>query len=559
MQTKTKASRVDWAGLGWLILFFWYFSGVLQLLIWSFGLSVFVGPRQSFLVSLVWLVPVLAFPHYAKKIAGSLGVFLWLVSLPAFLYFLVYRQEFSQSVIFIMFESNLAEGTEYVQQYLSWWIVVALMAYTAGAYALWRNVRPITINSSAMRWAFVMFFAFSSVGYQALNQFFLKEQPFEDALVNYQKRLEPAAFWQLAIGYISYRQQLANMNEMLAANAAIPPLENLTDKTQGAPATLVLVIGESTNRQRMSLYGYQRPTTPRLDAMRDDLLVFNNVVTPIPYTIEALQLVLTFADLDSRTKDRTHPSLINLMEQAGYKSFWITNQQTLTARNTMLTMFSQQADVQIYLNNNREQNTRQYDSVVFEPFKAVLEDEAPRKFIVVHLLGTHIKYRYRYPEDYAVFTNKEGAPVYLDSDELVTYNEYDNAIHFNDMVVATLIETFAATDPNGLLLYFADHGDAVYDPEDPDMLGRSSASPTSDMYTVPMIAWMSPKWRENYPPQFDLSLFRPYTTDNLIYTWSDLAGLSYEGFDATKSVINPQFLVRPTFPDDPLKSSFALK
>ncbi|MFO6427989.1 hypothetical protein ACLBOM_34695 [Escherichia coli] len=30
---------------------------------------------------------------------------------------------------------------------------------------------------------------------------------------------------------------------------------------------------------------------------------------------------------------------MNMMKQAGYKTFWITNQQTMTARNTMLTVF----------------------------------------------------------------------------------------------------------------------------------------------------------------------------------------------------------------------------
>ena len=41
------------------------------------------------------------------------------------------------------------------------------------------------------------------------------------------------------------------------------------------------------------------------------------------------------------------PSLINLMKQAGYRTYWITNQQTMTKRNTMLTTFSEQADEQL--------------------------------------------------------------------------------------------------------------------------------------------------------------------------------------------------------------------
>ncbi|XNM71288.1 sulfatase-like hydrolase/transferase [Escherichia coli] len=40
-----------------------------------------------------------------------------------------------------------------------------------------------------------------------------------------------------------------------------------------------------------------------------------------------------------------------------------------------------------------------------------------------------------------------------------TYNSYDNANLYNDYVVSTLIKDYKATDPNGFLLYFSDHGE----------------------------------------------------------------------------------------------------
>ena len=117
---KARGRRFDWSGLGWLFLFFWYFSGVTQFLIQVTGTSGFSGFRQAFLLSGLWLIPVLLFPGRTRTIAAGLGLLLWLASLPAFGYFLVYGQEFSQSVIFIMFESNVAEGSEYLTQYFSW-------------------------------------------------------------------------------------------------------------------------------------------------------------------------------------------------------------------------------------------------------------------------------------------------------------------------------------------------------------------------------------------------------------------------------------------------------
>ena len=135
-------------------------------------------------------------------------------------------------------------------------------------------------------------------------------------------------------------------------------MANFKDSSGDAPRTLVLVIGESTQRGRMSLYGYPRETTPELDALHKsdpNFTVFNNVVTSRPYTIEILQQALTFANEKNPDLYLTQPSLMNMMKQAGYKTFWITNQQTMTARNTMLTVFSKQTDKQFYMNQQRTQ------------------------------------------------------------------------------------------------------------------------------------------------------------------------------------------------------------
>ncbi len=541
--------RVDWAGLGWAFLFFWYFSGVTQLLIQLTGTAGFSGFRQAFLASALWLVPVLLFPGRARLIAAVVGVLLWLCSLGSFGYFLVYGQEFSQSVIFIMFESNINESREYLIQYFAWWMLPAFFAYGLGGWLLWRKVRPVYLSRPGALFA-AAFALFVSVGYPALRQF-TKHDNWQVGLDNFAQRIEAATPWQLVVGYKNYREQLANMQAMLDENASIPPLGNLQDARAGQPATLVLVIGESTNRQRMSLYGYPRETTPQLDALRDQLQVFDNVVTPRPYTIEALQQVLTFADQEHPERYLTTPSVINLMKQAGYKTYWITNQQTMTKRNTMLTTFSKQADEQFYLNNNRAQNARQYDGDVLAPFAKVLADAAPRKFIVVHLLGTHMSYQYRYPPEFERFTDRAGVPANVTDDQLPTYNSYDNAVLYNDHVVASLIKDLAGQQPNSMLLYVADHGEAVFDAPKPDVLGRNEAAPTSPMYTVPFILWNSPQWQAQQPRDFTATLSRPYSSSHFIHTWADLAGLRFDEYESSKSLVSHDFRPIPLLIGNP--------
>jgi heptose-I-phosphate ethanolaminephosphotransferase len=548
-RSEQSANGFDWAGFLWLFLFFWYFSGITQLLIQLTGTSGFSGFRQAFVMSAIWLAPMLLFPKQTRVMAAVIGVVLWACSMASLGYFFIYQQEFSQSVIFIMFESNVSEAGEYMTQYFAWWMVPAFLAHTAFGYFLWTRLRPVYLpRGKALVAATAILVAV--VGYPLVKQT-LRTGSFAAGFEKFETRIEPAVPWQMAVAYHRYLDTLAGMQEMLNSASTIPPLHNFKDSMANQPSTLVLVIGESTNRQRMSLYGYPRKTTPELDKLKDQLAVFDNVITPRPYTIEALQQVLTFADEDNPDLYLSTPSLVSMMKQAGYKTFWITNQQTMTKRNTMLTTFSEQADEQVYLNNNRNQNAAQYDGDVIEPFNKALGDTAPRKLIVVHLLGTHMSYQYRYPSTFDKFKDRNGVPAGVRDDQLPTYNSYDNAVLYNDFVVSSLIKDYARTDPNGFLLYLSDHGEDVFDSPGHSTLGRNESKPTAPMYTIPFMAWASPKWRETHDWNFAGDLGRPYSSSHLIHTWADLAGLSFDELDHSKSLVSDSFKPRPLMIGNP--------
>ena len=541
LQTKPAFS---WKALGWALLFFWFFSSLLQVTICVSGYSGTNGLRDSLLFSSLWLIPVLLFPNRTRIIAAIIGVVLWAASLAALSYFVIYGQEFSQSVLFVMFESNANEASEYLSQYFSLKIILVALVYTAVAIFLWTRLRPVYIPSP-WRWLVSFALLYGLVLHPIVMNTVIHQKPLEKAINGLASRMEPAAPWQFISGYYQYRQQLTSLKNLLNENDALPPLANFKDSSGDAPRTLVLVIGESTQRGRMSLYGYPRETTPELDALHKNdpkLTVFNNVVTSRPYTIEILQQALTFANEKNPDLYLTKPSLMNMMKQAGYKTFWITNQQTMTARNTMLTVFSKQTDKQFYMNQQRTQSAREYDTNVLAPFKEVMADPAEKKFIIVHLLGTHIKYKFRYPEDQGVFDGKtDNHPAGLSKDEQESYNDYDSANRYNDHVVASLIKDYKATDPNGFLLYFSDHGEEVYDTPPHKTQGRNEDNPTRHMYTIPFLVWTSEKWQAAHPRDFTQDVDRKYSSSELIHTWSDLAGLSYDGFDPTRAVTSPQF------------------
>ncbi len=218
---KEKSSSIkgfDWAGLGWQYLFFWYFSGVAQLIILLTGTAGFVGTRAALIFSTLWLVPTLLFPHKARVISALIGLMLLPFSLLSLGYLSIYHQEFSQSVLYVVFESNASESAEYLSTYFSWWIVLGLMVYSLGAFLLWRKVRPVYIpKSRAVTVSMILLVALF------LSPFFthmvINHRTFDDARERLESRMEPAVPWQVVVGYLGYQRQLSNMQELLKENA----------------------------------------------------------------------------------------------------------------------------------------------------------------------------------------------------------------------------------------------------------------------------------------------------------------------------------------------------
>ena len=70
----------------------------------------------------------------------------------------------------------------------------------------------------------------------------------------------------------------------------------------------------------MQLYGYQRETNPKLSRIKDELVIFDNVLSPHCYTTGSLLKSLTLRDWEDDTPNQI-PATFN-----GYcKDGWIQN------------------------------------------------------------------------------------------------------------------------------------------------------------------------------------------------------------------------------------------
>jgi heptose-I-phosphate ethanolaminephosphotransferase len=496
------------------------------------------------------LIP-LFFPKITKPWVYITGFILWIFSLANLFYFFNFQQELSQSVFFVIFESNLKEGFEFFGNYLSWGMLPGFLIFSAAALYFAKKVTPFTPHNSLL------------IAVCAVSLFYHLE-PAVKHWQGFNKKTE--AIWQHKIEsrymsvtpfnfILSYHRYLQQSHEVQAyldyflKNPHLIPV-SLKDKTQRQ--TYVLIIGESTNRQRMGLYGYARNTSPKLKSMGKALSIFQDVVSPRPFTIEALSEALTFSNQTEHIPIQETHNVISLMKSAGFKTFWLTNQQTISSRNILLTVFSQMADAQVYLNQNLQQNSKSLDSRLLAPLKTALADPADKKLIVVHLLGTHAQYQFRYPESYDVFKGTFASNPYmnLSAKNRRLYNSYDNAVLFNDTVVYDLISTFKQSNPYGALVYFSDHGEEVFDVE--NWHGRNEDRPTRAMHTVPFLLWGSARWKQNHHAgDFEHYLLRPYSLEHFLHTWCDLVALQISDFKPSRSILNAAFKPQTRWIGDP--------
>jgi arylsulfatase A-like enzyme len=109
-----------------------------------------------------------------------------------------------------------------------------------------------------------------------------------------------------------------------------PPVEKpaLTDELRKAPNVLVIVL-DTVRADRMSLYGYGKPTTPRIDAWaRSKGLIFDRAIAPGVWTLPShaslftgLPVTTHGVDSDHKWLDSTHVTAAEALGAAGYDTY----------------------------------------------------------------------------------------------------------------------------------------------------------------------------------------------------------------------------------------------
>lgn len=318
-----------------------------------------------------------------------------------------------------------------------------------------------------------------------------------------------------------------------------------TELTSNDSTLVVVIIGESCNRNHMSLYGYTRETTPRLQA-RKDLLVFDNVISANSNTLRSVMNFLTESNVDNPLPLDGCIHIFDVLHSSPYKSYWLSNQSPIGLWDNGVTSLARNADVTTFVNitaNSSKESTMivSLDERLLNPLCSALDDTAKHKVVFLHLMGCHTQYSKRYPDQFAKYADKGDK-------RTRTINTYDNAVYYNDFVVDSILSTLCKysdshSDVRISAIYFSDHGENVYDEGDYSGHDYSDKLPNANV-EIPFILWFSPSQKEymrNHNSMIEERLHTPYMIDDLFHTIINIGDISTPCFDKKRSFVNNDY------------------
>ncbi len=303
--------------------------------------------------------------------------------------------------------------------------------------------------------------------------------------------------------------------------------------------THIVIIGESTSRWHMQLYGYDRKTNPELDKIKSELLIFNDVIAPNVHTILSLDKILTFSNYNNPNKIN-NTSLVQLANEAGFETYWLSNQQAVGINEAISTQIGYAAKNKFFMAPD-DFVSISYDEILLERFNEILLNKKS-KVIFVHLMGTHEPYELRYPDAFICFKETERKKTFFSISKEEMINRYDNAIRYNDYIVGSMLNSVREMNIKSTLTYFSDHGDDVYDTNNDKFLRHNEYYATKPMYDIPFILWLSKTFRKDVQcDTLNTYVNRKYNLENYIHTFSDLLNINHDLFDPEKSLINEDY------------------
>ncbi len=227
------------------------------------------------------------------------------------------------------------------------------------------------------------------------------------------------------------------------------------------PLTVIMVIGESLRGDVLQINGYKRfANTPLLQTV-PNIASFKYGASQCSATTHAIPSMLTkYRPHDVQNKYHFNDStFISVFRKLGFKTAWIGAQSSFSQDNIDIPL---EAEYIITRKEIMGLNGRQniYDSDMLPIIRQYInQNQNVNKLIVVHMMGSHWRFDYRYPVGFGAFYPicRNASPISCSNDELE--NGYHNTVLYTDYFLYNLISIFAKE--NAFLFFASDHGSHI--------------------------------------------------------------------------------------------------
>jgi heptose-I-phosphate ethanolaminephosphotransferase len=400
-----------------------------------------------------------------------------------------------------MYETNFSEMLGFL---FSPYSIPLLLGGAVGAGAIiWYVVRPkplwgLTKETHIRRYYLIVLMFLSSMLFVLEGKTILFTYPIDVFYSNY-----------------CYLNESNTEKEYLSRKYVFSPRQdNLAFKNK-SPELFILIIGEAARRSSLQSYGAGQATTPCLEKFiakkPHNVLLFDKAISSSAYTRGSVPTMLSTFDIRDIKRLFQRPSLSKMFNGAGYKTLYVTTRPRYLMPN-IVSIFQDDAEEVHYLSSLKH---KAYDEATLPVVREFVEKyPEDRKFIIVHLMGSHIKYTMQYPENERFFDNRN---TMLDS--------YNDTIRYSDKIIQQIVDIAMEQKAPGFVLYASDHGENLNDFGDGNY-GHGTRAFTRFEFEIPFIAYFNDSFRKQYAEKVKSMralATAPISQDNISHTFLGLA------------------------------------
>lgn len=406
-------------------------------------------PMALHVLSFLFLLIILAKTRYTFILTFILAYILTFNAYFAF----VLGSDVSLDIMASIFETHMAEAVSMLKGST---LACSLIGFTFTILLLYLSEKELKKTKFSLKWPvigllvylllFLPFVCYKRIVYEYEENLFIE---FPIRVGQDKVNMYAPILYGNIVTIIAYQEEMSQLRKFSESEKKLPEGIVLNDTIQ-TPEKIYLVIGESAYRKHLSLYGYPVQTTPFLDSLAKVVppqMNFYDGIASAPFTRNALRMALSFASPTDMTPFYEEKTLINLAHDAGYETYWLSNQGASGIQDSYLGYLAAGTDKAVFTQGGYLAN----DDFDLIPILNKEHKPEQKQFFVIHLVGSHNNYSDRYDKTDAEAIPGSGSSLQTD---------YDRSIHHTDRVLREIYNVMQQ-DSTAVFLHFSDHGEIL--------------------------------------------------------------------------------------------------